>query len=257
VGVALSLNQDKRMLIAHATDLSGDDEAAFIHAAAIASASKSPVISLHAGTPTDAPRPDANELARRWHRTVDHTFRCVQCCDEVADNVIDALATLRPSLVVLGTHGRRGLSAFLHGSVSEAIARNVRAPVLIVPNDCPGFVESETGRLVLERILIPAGTAAEAEVGISAARALVALTGLTPDVHLVHVGPIDAAFEGFGVVRITGVIEEAIITAAQRIGARVIVMPTYGHDGIGDILSGTHTEHVVRDARIPVLVVPV
>jgi nucleotide-binding universal stress UspA family protein len=244
------------MLIAHATDLSGDDDAAFLHAAAIASASDSPVISLYAGLATDAARPDAAVLARRWQRSIDHTFRCVQCCDEVADTVIDALATLQPSLVVLGTHARHGLSAFLHGSVSEAIARNVRVPVLIVPNGRVGFVDRETGGIQLERVLIPAGTAAEAELGIAAARRLAAQTGVSPTIHLVHVGPIDAAFEGFGVVRITGTIENAIVTAAHRIAASAIVMPTHGHDGIGDVVSGTHTEHVVRDVGLPVLVVP-
>ena len=244
------------MLIAHATDLSGDDEASFVHAAAIASASGSPVISIYAGAPIDAPRPDPSSLARDWQRPIDHSFRCVQCCDEAADTVIDALATIQPSLVVVGTHARRGLSALLHGSVSEAIARNVRVPVLIVPNGRAGFVERATGRLVLERILIPAGTAAEAELGLWAARRLAAQTGVAPAVHLVHVGPVDAAFEGFGVVRITGAIEHAIVTAAHRIGASAIVMPTRGHNGIGDILSGTHTEHVVRDAGLPVLVVP-
>ncbi len=244
------------MLIAHATDLTGEDDAAFMHAAAIASASGFPLISLYAGEPTGAARPDASELVHRWQRPTDHTFRCVQCCDEAADTVIDALTSLRPSLIVLGTHARRGLSAFLHGSVSEAIARNVRTPVLIVPNGRPGFVDRETGRLVLERVLVPAGTASEAELGIAATRRLAALTGVAPQTHLVHVGPIDAAFEGFDVVRIAGAIDEAIVTAAVRIGANAIVMPTHGHDGIGDILSGTHTEHVVRDAGLPVLVVP-
>jgi nucleotide-binding universal stress UspA family protein len=244
------------MLIAHATDLTGDDELAFVHAAAIASASGVPVVSLYAGVPSDAPRPDATVLARRWQRPIDHTFRCVQCCDEAADTILDALATLRPALVVLGTHGRRGLSAFLHGSVSEAIARNVHVPVLIVPNSCRGFVERETGRLVLERILIPAGTAAEAEIGRSAARRLAAQTATSPDLHLVHVGPIDSAFDGFDVERITGAVESAIVSAAHRIRASAIVMPTHGHDGIGDVVSGTHTEHVVRAAGLPVLVVP-
>lgn len=243
------------MLIAHATDLTGADQAAFVHAAALASASNSAVISLYAGATTDAARPDAAELVRRWQRPIDHSFRCVQCCDEAADTIIDALASARPSLVVLGTHARHGLSAFLHGSVSEAIVRNVRTPVLIVPNGRPGFVDRETGRIALERILIPAGTAAEAEQGIAAARRFASMAGVEPAVHLVHVGPIDA-FEGFGIVRIIGPIEEAIVTAARRIDASAIVMPTHGHDGIGDVLSGTHTEHVVRDAGLPVLVVP-
>jgi hypothetical protein len=125
-----------------------------------------------------------------------------------------------------------------------------------VPNGCPGFADNETGRLELARILIPAGTAAEANVGIAAARRFGELLRTTPAVHLVHVGPISAAFEGLGVVRIGGHIDEAIVTAAQRIGASLIVMPTHGHDGLADVLSGTHTEHVIHTAGLPVLVIP-
>jgi nucleotide-binding universal stress UspA family protein len=34
-------------------------------------------------------------------------------------------------------------------------------------------------------------------------------------------------------------------------------MPTRGHDGLGDALLGSHTEHVIREARCPVLSVPI
>lgn len=36
-------------------------------------------------------------------------------------------------LIILGTHGRKGLSHFLIGSVAEKVIRNSQKPVLIVP----------------------------------------------------------------------------------------------------------------------------
>jgi hypothetical protein len=57
------------MVIVHATDLSGDDAAAFIHASALAAASAARLVTVHAnGVPDTAMLPDASELARRWAR---------------------------------------------------------------------------------------------------------------------------------------------------------------------------------------------
>jgi nucleotide-binding universal stress UspA family protein len=52
------------------------------------------------------------------------------------------------------------------------------------------------------------------------------------------------------------VLDEAIRQAADRLQSSVIVMPTRGHDSVGDVLVGSHTEHVIRNCNRPVLVVP-
>jgi nucleotide-binding universal stress UspA family protein len=51
------------------------------------------------------------------------------------------------------------------------------------------------------------------------------------------------------------VLEHAIVQAGRRCEASLIVMPTHGHDGIGDVLGGSHTERVIREADRPVLAV--
>uniref|UniRef100_UPI0030EB9E98 universal stress protein n=1 Tax=Symmachiella dynata TaxID=2527995 RepID=UPI0030EB9E98 len=38
-------------------------------------------------------------------------------------------------LIVLGTHGRTGISHLLIGSVAEKVVRKARCPVLTVPSD--------------------------------------------------------------------------------------------------------------------------
>lgn len=49
----------------------------------------------------------------------------------------------------------------------------------------------------------------------------------------------------------------AILQAAEEFGARYIVMATHGRTGLMRFITGSVTEHVIRNANIPVLVVPV
>ena len=44
----------------------------------------------------------------------------------------DAAIQLRADLIVMGTHGRRGVSRLLLGSVAEQVARTAACPVLLV-----------------------------------------------------------------------------------------------------------------------------
>lgn len=249
------------MLIAHATDLTGDDTSAFVHASALAAASAARLVTVHGNAPaSEAARlPDAGELATRWGRSIAHERRCHECCEDVADTVIDALRDLRPELIVLGTHGRHGLASLVHGSVSETIARNVAVPALVVPDRARGFVDAATGAIDLHRVVIPAGTLADARRGLAAARRLIALAGVAgAEVELVHVGAPDPELATLGVplTRVDGALEDAIVELARAHGACVIVMPTSGHDGVGDVLLGSHTERVIRRASCPVLSVP-
>lgn len=55
---------------------------------------------------------------------------------------------------------------------------------------------------------------------------------------------------------VTGVPADAILAAAERAGAELIVMGTRGLGGAGRLIFGSTTERVVRAAHVPVLVVP-
>jgi nucleotide-binding universal stress UspA family protein len=46
--------------------------------------------------------------------------------------IIDSAAQWHADLIVVGSHGRKGLDRFLMGSVSEAVARHARCSVQIV-----------------------------------------------------------------------------------------------------------------------------
>ncbi|HEU4732952.1 MAG TPA: universal stress protein [Kofleriaceae bacterium] len=256
--MAPHLNPPRSMLIAHASDLTGDDAAAFLHAAALAR-NGSRFLTIHAGNGGEAPSPTASELAARWGRPIDHELRRVEREDDVSDSVLEALRQLRPDLVVVGTHVRHGLTAWLRGSVGEAIARNLEMPVLVVPNQSRGFVDPATGELDLHRILVPAGNAHDGRRGVEAARRLAWIAGAAAGMEIVHAGPDDPGLESLGltITRITGVLEHAIVEAARARDACLIVMPTRGHDGLGDLLLGSHTERVIHETSCPVLSVPI
>ena len=50
---------------------------------------------------------------------------------------VEALAALvgshRPDLLVLGSHGHRGVGDFVHGTTVERLRHRIRVPVMVVP----------------------------------------------------------------------------------------------------------------------------
>jgi nucleotide-binding universal stress UspA family protein len=50
----------------------------------------------------------------------------------IADTILSQARKLRADVIVLGTHGRRGLGRVLMGSDAEAVLRESRVPVLLV-----------------------------------------------------------------------------------------------------------------------------
>ncbi len=50
----------------------------------------------------------------------------------VADVIVERAKRLRSNLIVMGTHGRRGVNRMLMGSDAELVVRNAPAPVLLV-----------------------------------------------------------------------------------------------------------------------------
>ena len=57
-----------------------------------------------------------------------------------ADSILDTAQTLPCDLIVMGTHGRRGISHIVSGSVAEAVLRKAHCPVIAVrsPKSGPG-----------------------------------------------------------------------------------------------------------------------
>jgi nucleotide-binding universal stress UspA family protein len=248
--------------IAHATDATGDDALAFLHAAALAAASGTPLVSVHAEVGgVIPPVPDAAALATRWGKPIDHRRHLHRCCEDVTDTVLDALKRTAPGVVVTGTHARSGFGNLLRGSIGEAIARGVTVPTLIVPNHGRSFVDAATGALGLHVVLVPAADRAAATVGLAAARQLLALAGVATEptrVVLGHVGATAHDLEDLGVevMNVPGDVVDGVVALATMIDADLVVMPTHGHDAVLDAVRGSTTERVTRRLGRPLLSVP-
>lgn len=256
-------------LIAHLTDRTREDEPAFLHALALAAASPGArLVTIHASgeEPPEVPMPDAATWLRHWgkshvgfeHRLVSHAGG-----DDVIDTLLEVLGNVGPDLIVASTHARKGAQRLFAGSVAEAVARNTRAACLLLPRGARGFVDAETGAIRLERLLVPVGTAADGARGLDAASWLLSLTGIDGEIAMLHVddgqpAPVLEAPEGARTVTRSrpGPLEQAIVQEAGQYEACALVMATHGHDGFRDVILGSHTERVLRDAPCPVLSVP-
>ena len=76
-------------------------------------------------------------LARAESRVNQHGIKCQTVLVEtvghaVADVIIEQAKKHRADLIVLGTHGRRGLSRIVMGSDAEGVVRGTKVPVLLV-----------------------------------------------------------------------------------------------------------------------------
>ena len=138
--------------ILHATDFSPASTPAFSRAVALARASHAPLVLAHVMTP---PSPFVSEgvspatyadllvvsrraarrrLAAALARTRRKGLRVQAVLAEglPADEILRAARRARADLIVLGTHGRTGVSRVFMGSVAERVVREARCPVLAV-----------------------------------------------------------------------------------------------------------------------------
>lgn len=72
----------------------------------------------------------ARQKARR--RTVDCETVLRDCTGQVAEAIVEEARSWPCELIVMGTHGRQGLSHLLMGSTAEGVLRRTPVPVLLV-----------------------------------------------------------------------------------------------------------------------------
>ena len=60
-----------------------------------------------------------------------------------ADTILDKAEALDVNLLIMGSHGKKGLSRFIMGSVAETVVRKANCPVLIVKSEEKEFIGDE------------------------------------------------------------------------------------------------------------------
>ena len=162
--------------------------------------------------------------------------------------------------IVMGTHGRTGISRFLIGSVAEQTLQESPIPVVTVHEDTAVDFE-------IDNVLVPTDGSEGAEAATEHAIDLVTEAGGT--LHALHVtsrgretesSPIDDVRDqgeaaGVDIVTATrsGRPHEAIAGYTAEAEIDVVVMGTHGRSGLRRYLLGSVTERTVRFSPVPVV----
>jgi nucleotide-binding universal stress UspA family protein len=285
------------------TDFSDTSSAALGHALMLADRFSAGLIMLHASTPKESEKdfrfpqiePAMNELeelleghlAQIIGAEPSHQLRINRVVRRSNDPVTEICAFADQSdidLIVMGTHGRTGLSHLLIGSVTEHVVRNARCPVMTV-RACK---ESAEVAPYLD-IVVPIDFSPYSQKALRYARTLAHL--FDANLHLLHVldQPAHPAYYGLGndlLIRLNPDVQRRsheemeslisqmssvevthqthvregrayseIVRFAQEQESDLIVMGTHGLSGLEHFLLGGTTEKVVRHAPCPVLTV--
>jgi nucleotide-binding universal stress UspA family protein len=190
--------------------------------------------------------------------------------------ILDYASSHDIDLIVMGSHGYRGVPRLLLGSVAEEVLRASTCPVLVIR-------EAEMSSPSYDHILVPVDFSTETDAQLEVATDLANRFGGSLDIiHVldpptvpelyVPVGPIatdmktiaHTAYESLEEIAeplrvrhevttevLVGRAGKMIAKRARR--ADIIVMPTHGHSGVDRVLLGSVTEGVLRRVDCAVL----
>lgn len=203
---------------------------------------------------------------------------------------------LHADVIVMGTHSRTGVSRLLLGSVTDRVTRVARCPVLAVPphsyTDEAGVPKTDEP---FERILFATDFSSGADPALTTTRELatalrseVILTHAWEPPEMAYGGYPGAEFpplpmprknidkvqadlrfkleqlakdiESLGVRARYELLDtrpdRGVVELADRLGASLIVVGTHGRRGLNRLILGSVASRILRQASIPVLVVP-
>jgi nucleotide-binding universal stress UspA family protein len=200
--------------------------------------------------------------------------------------IVDQALTTRADLIVIGTHGRRGFTRLLLGSVAETVLHEAPCPVMTVS---PHTEAAASNVVTFKRILCPIDFSPSALLALGFALDLARQAGgLVTLLHVVEwlaeEEPRTSAHFNVPEVRgymvddarqrlrslvaeesrvwceiddviVSGRAHREILRAAEAREADLIVMGSQGRGGVGLALFGSTTQQVVRSAACPVLTV--
>lgn len=269
-------------VLEHVLDVAAAYDAT-VHVLHVADTTRDSVLQIR-GEVVDALEREGEQIVRRAAERADE--RRVETVTEVLQGepystIVEYASSRDVDIVVMPTHGRRGLERFLLGSTTERVVRRSDVPVLTVRPADPARIDYP-----YREILVPTdGSDAAREalsVGVDVTRAegaslhlvsVVVLTGLGVDVRTdvqttaLEEGAsrvLDDAAEfaaDSGVepasktVEYGSSIHEAILSYIDEEDVSLVVVGTHGRTGFDRYLLGSVTEYLIRTSPIPVLTV--
>jgi nucleotide-binding universal stress UspA family protein len=205
---------------------------------------------------------------------------------DVHAEILAAAAEIDPDLIVMGTHGRSGFQHLALGSVAEKVLRKANCPVLTVPPKTPDAVPA--GPLLYRRVMCGIDFSECSLLALEYAQSVATrfkgrldvvtvvqpipswestptraiypdlINGLQADAkkrldELLSESKAHGA-KVEGIVAVGTPHHEIVRLAAER-NTELIVLGVHGHGVVDRIMFGSTSNHVVREARCPVLTV--
>jgi nucleotide-binding universal stress UspA family protein len=182
--------------------------------------------------------------------------------------ILRAVSNSKADLVVMGTHGRTGLTKIRLGSVTDSVLRQITAPILTVG---PG-IKPSASLGTIHRILCPVNYRSSAGLASEYARILAERTGAELLlINIVEPGVPSQTLEEARkalcdwvapelrerctvreIVR-EGNSAEQIVAEAKSAGADLVVVGAQPRNSLGTMLFGSTTEAIIRHVPCPVL----
>lgn len=221
-----------------------------------------------------------------------HAGSCAQletAIGDPAEQILQVARELGVGLIVMTTHGRGALGRWAFGSVADTVTRMAPVPVMVIrPRD------DDAGAIpVMRRVVVPLDGSPLAERALPTAQALaqqlnapvhlitaIDLTSLLP-VELIPTVAFDASLYAETAAKLQADAETWLARAAeqlQRVGVTatwevlsgspflvisdavtpgdVLVLASHGRSGAKRWLLGSVTEKLIREAPVPVVLVP-
>lgn len=266
--------------ILHPTDFSPESDLAFAHALRLAVTNRAYLSLLHVGEAGETDWQDfpaVRKTLERWglidadsHRSDIAKLglgveKLVAHDQDVAHAIERQAARRSVDLLVLATHGRRGLAAWMKPSIAAQAARASSLPALFVPADSHGCVSLQDGKVTMKHVLVPVDHSPRSESAVERGiRAIEAYGTDESRLTLLHVGSRDefpkvqtpAGPWRVERVALEGDPASVILNAAEQGKANLLIMVTEGSHGFLDVLRGSTTEQVLHRTPCPVLSVP-
>jgi nucleotide-binding universal stress UspA family protein len=198
-----------------------------------------------------------------------------------AQKIVEYAEAHEIDLVVMGTHGRRGVDRMLFGSVTEEVVRTAPCPVFTVRADA-----AVTPRRAVRRVLVPIDFSDASDAAVAHAKEIALTYGAeidllhvveepsyppaygadveafpTPDVierverQLASMAEEEIGYEHVMVEARTGHPSTTILDYVDEREIDLVVIATRGRTGLDHLVLGSVTERVLRRAPTPVFVV--
>ena len=182
-----------------------------------------------------------------------------------SQGILDCAREHSADVIVIGRRGKRGIARMMVGDATAKVIGHADCAVLVAPR---------ASRLWERRVLLATDGSPHSEAAAGTAGHLARQAGLPVTVVSVVTGSHSAArrqeaeqavaskverLKGMGVAAEGKIVEgrpdEAIVKAAEDVGADLIVMGSHGRTGLAKVLLGSVAERVIGQAICPVLIV--